>query len=166
MRHSTTRNHGDALRPVFDDFRDFTAEIGAVPHRGQRRQVNISEERDNRDLSIFEHVLERRRKRMAQQRILGIGDLKTGVNQFFEKVFRHFPIVRKIVTESGMFRDHALAGNDGKSGNTGHAEGFQMVAAEKQNDIRFRFIQQLSELSHGGNTRLALLGNFVRGAGQ
>ena len=64
-----------------------------------------------------------------------------------------------------MFGDHALAGNDGKSGNTGHAEGFQVIAAEKQHDIRFGLIQQLSELSHGGNTRLALLRNFVRRTG-
>ena len=74
-------------------FANLAAQRRALLHGGQRRQINISKEWNYRYVPFLENVFKWGGESVTQQRVVGIRNLKTRVNQFFQKVLSHFPIV-------------------------------------------------------------------------
>ena len=70
MRHAAARDDGNALPASLDDVGDGLSERGAALRRGQRRNVDVGEERDDRDLAVADHVLERHRECVPELGVL------------------------------------------------------------------------------------------------
>ena len=78
---------------------------------------------------------------MTKKGVFGIRDVEACMNQFVEKILSHLTMIRKIVMMSDVIGDDSLAANDRECWNTGHAERVEVIAAQKDDDVRLGLVQ-------------------------
>jgi len=66
---------------------------------------------------------------------------------------------------SDVIGDDSLAANDRECWNTGHTERVEVIAAQKDDDVRLGLVQNFPKLTHRADAGLRLFRNFVRRPG-
>jgi hypothetical protein len=163
MRHTAAGDDRHSFLPSLDDLGERFAQSFAAARRRQRWNVDVGEERDDGDVALADHILERNRERVTQLGILGVGHVEVVVDdQLVEDVFGELAVNRQIVLASGELRDGAIAGNDRKRRHAADRERFDVVSTEEQNRVRLGLIEHLAELVHRPAGLLELIRILVR----
>ena len=100
---------------------------------------------------------------MTELGVLRVGDVEVVLDdQPVQEVFGHLAMDREVVVAPGELRDRAAAGDDRERRDAGDREGFDVVAAEKNDDVGLGLVEHLAELGHPGRRLIELLGFFIR----
>src|SRR6266550_3720003 len=105
VRHAAACDDGDTLLASLDDLRDRLAERLATFRRRQRRNVDVREERNDRDVALADDVLERNGERVTELRVFRIRDVEVVVlDESVEDVLRHLAMDWQLVLAAREFR--------------------------------------------------------------
>ncbi|OLE74656.1 MAG: hypothetical protein AUG12_00895 [Acidobacteria bacterium 13_1_20CM_2_57_8] len=71
------------------------------------------------------------------------------MDEVVEKIVGHLGMDGMMIVSASKLRDGMFPRDEGKRGDTGHRICFQVIAAEKDNYVGFRFVQNFSQFTHG-----------------
>ncbi len=163
VRHAAAGDDGDAFFASLDDLGERFAKRRAARRRRQRRNVDVREKRNDRNVALADHVLERNGKRMTELRVFRVRDVEVVVlDELVQDVFRHLSMDRQLVLAARELRVRRIAGDHAERRHATHGKRLDVIGAEEDDDVRLGLVEHLAELVHAAPRLVELFRVLVR----
>ena len=161
MRHASTGDHRDSFIARGNHFGDSLAKLLTTPGGGQRWKIGIHKNRHDGKRTSTDYPFVNSGKRVAQDGILRIRQIKAVVHQLVEQILGQALMDGEIVVAACKLGNRPFTGKNGKRRNGGQKKCLQMVVANDDDSIGLALCEILTQLAHRGNIRVQLRGIFT-----